>query len=169
QRIDLHLGGLDLRVQFADRGYDLLDLRVAEFQRIHHHLFGDFQRSGLDHDDAFVGAGDDDVQAADFLLGNRRIGDELAIDIADAHAGDGRLEWEVGAKGRGRGRGNGDDVRVVLAVGGQDHADNLRFIAPGLREQRAHRPIDQARGQDFFFGGPAFALEEATWNLAGRI
>ncbi len=36
-------------------------------------------------------------------------------------------------------------------------------------KQRPDRPIDQARGQRFLLGGPAFALEEAAGNAARGV
>ena len=41
-----------LLAQFVDRGADLLDFDVGEFDRVHHRLFFYFFRAGLDHDDA---------------------------------------------------------------------------------------------------------------------
>ena len=49
----------------------------------------------------------------------------------------------------------------------QHGADDLRLVAEALGEQRPNWPIDEARGQHFLFGRPAFALEEAARNLAG--
>jgi hypothetical protein len=36
-----------------------------------------------------------------------------------------------------------------------------------FQEQRADRTVDQARGQNFFFGRTAFAFEEATRDFTG--
>ena len=41
------------------------------------------------------------------------------------------------------------------------------MIAGG--KERADRPIDEAGGQDFLGGGPAFALDEAAGELAGGV
>ena len=70
---------------------------------------------------------------------------------------------------RGGSAGDGEHVRVVLGVGGQHERDDLRFVAPARREQRADRPVDDAAGQHFFFRRLAFALEEAAGNAARRV
>ena len=114
-------------------------------------------------------AGDDDVQQAGLLLRDGRIGDELAIEQADAHSGDRRGERQIGDERRGGSAGDGDDVGIVLAVGGKNRGDDLRFVAPGFGKQRAHRAVDQARRQNFALRGAAFALEEAAGNFARGI
>ena len=70
---------------------------------------------------------------------------------------------------RGRSGGDADDVRIVFAIRGEHHGDDLRFGRPALGKQRAQRTIDQARREDFALGGAAFALEEAAGNFAGGI
>jgi hypothetical protein len=50
-----------------------------------------------------------------------------------------------------------------------DLRDDLHFVLELFRKQRAHRTIDQARGERFLFGRTAFALEEATRNAASGI
>ena len=48
----------------------------------------------------------------------------------------------------------------------QHGGDDLDLVAEALREQRADRPVDQARDQGLVLGGPALALEEAAGDLA---
>jgi hypothetical protein len=45
--------------------------------------------------------------------------------------------------------------------------DDLRLVLVAIGEQRADRPVDQARGQRLELGRAAFALEEAAGDLAG--
>ena len=97
------------------------------------------------------------------------IGDELPLEQTDAHRGDGLVERQVGNEGGSRGAGDGDDVGIVLAIGGKHGGDDLRFIAPGFGKQRAHRPVDQARGENFALRRAAFALEESAGNFARGI
>ena len=59
-----------------------------------------------------------------------------------------------------------EDVRVVLAVGAEQDRDDLGVEEIALREERAQRPIRHAAGEDFLFGGAAFALEVAAGELA---
>ena len=45
---------------------------------------------------------------------------------------------------------------------------NLHFVVEPLGKQRPDRPVDQAAGERFLHRRPAFALEEAAGELAGR-
>ena len=62
-----------------------------------------------------------------------------------------------------------DHVGIVFAVGRKHHGDDLRFIAPRLRKQRAQRPVDHSRSKNFALRGAPFALEEAAGNFSGGI
>jgi hypothetical protein len=46
---------------------------------------------------------------------------------------------------------------------------DLGLVVPPLREQRPDRPVDHARGEDPFLGGPALTLEEAAGDLPGGV
>ena len=48
-------------------------------------------------------------------------------------------------------------------------ADNLGFVAEAIDEQGSDRPVNQARGQCFFFRRSAFALKKAAGHLASSI
>ena len=100
---------------------------------------------------------------------NVGIDDVLAVDEADADAGDRLLERDLGERERGRGAGDGQHVGVVLGVGREHQRDDLRFVAPAGREQRPDRPIDDAARQHFLFGRLAFAFEEAAGNAARGV
>ena len=77
-------GGL----QLLDGRDDLLDRGVRGFERADDLRFGDFLGARLDHHDAVAAAGDDQVERALLALGVGRVDDVLAVDQADAHAGD---------------------------------------------------------------------------------
>ena len=47
--------------------------------------------------------------------------------------------------------------------------DELRLVAPALREQRADRAVDQARGERALLAGAALALEERAGDLARGV
>ena len=111
----------------------------------------------------------DDVQQAGLLFGDRGVGDELAIDQANAHRRDRRRERQVGNKRRRRRGRDADHVRIVFAVRRKHHGDDLRFIAPGFGKQRAQRAVDHPGGQNFALRGAPFALEKAAGNFSGRI
>src|SRR5579859_77919 len=169
KRCDFDFFRFQLRVKFLDGGDDFLDLRVAEFKGFDDGFFADFERTGFDHHDGLFRSGDDDIHRAGFLFGDGGIGDELAVEQADANGGDGSRKGKIGAIGGGGGAGDGNDVGIVLAVGGENHGVDLRFIAPGFREERAHGAVGQAGDKNFAFGGTAFALEEAAWDFAGGV
>ena len=70
---------------------------------------------------------------------------------------------------RGRGADDAEHVGVVLLVGGEHGDDDLDVVAVALGEERADRPVGQARGEDRVLGGAAFALDEAAGDLAGGV
>ena len=65
-----------------------LDRRVRVLERLDDLLLGDFLGARFDHHDRVLGAGDDQVERAALALLEGRIDDELAVDQADADAGD---------------------------------------------------------------------------------
>ncbi len=142
---------------------------MAEFEGVGNGFFGNFKRAGFHHDDGFFGAGDDDVHQTLFLVGDSGVDHQLAVQQANANAGDGFLEREIRAVSSGGRAGNGDDIGVILAVRGEHHGYDLSFVAPGFGEERAHRAVNQTGGEDFFFGGAAFALEKTTGNFSGGV
>ena len=153
----------------VDAGDDLLDRGVRVLERLHHLLFGDFLRARFDHHDGVLAAGDDQVEAAALALLEGRIDDELAVDQADADAGDRAGERDARERERRRGAGDREHVGVVLGVGREHERDDLRFVPPAGREQRPDRTIDQAAGEHFLLGRLAFALEEAAGDPARRV
>jgi hypothetical protein len=78
--------------EVVDRRHDLLDCDVRGFERLDDLLLAHFLRAGFDHDEAVLAAGDDEIELAVLALGERRVDDVLAVNQADAHAGDGLLE-----------------------------------------------------------------------------
>ena len=129
---------------------------------------GSIARAALDHHDRVAARGDDQVQVAVGELRTGRVDDELAVDAADAHGRDRAVPRDVGDVQRGRRADDREHVGVVLVVVREHGGDDLRLAAEALREQRADRAVDQARGEDLLLGRAAFALEEAAGNLARR-
>ena len=76
------------------------------------------------------------VDVALLALGEGRVDDELAVDAADADAGDRAGPRDVRDVQRRRGAGHREHVRRVLLVGREDGRDDLRVDAPALGEQR---------------------------------
>ncbi len=155
--------------QFDDRLDHVLVGLVAEHHRAQHVVFRQFVGFGFDHQHAFVGAGDDQVQLGIGHLVQGRVEDEFTVDQADAAARDRAQERRAGNAQRGRGADHGGDVGVVFQVVGQNRADDLNFVLEAVGEQRADRTVDQARGQNLVFAGTAFTLEETTGDLARGI
>ena len=150
---------------------DRLDHRLEGAMALHHrrqhHVFGQFLGLGLDHQHAFGGAGDDEVERALLGLLERRVDDELAVEIADAGRADRAHEGHAGDGQRRRGGDQREDIGIVLHVVRQGRDHDQRLVAEALVEQRPDRTVDQARGQDFLLGGTALTLEEAARDLAG--
>ena len=85
------------------------------------------------------------VPSARRLLG--RVDDEVALDLADAHRADRGRERDRRDHQRRGGAVHREDVVRVDVVHRKRDADELRLVAPVLREQRAQRPVDHARGE----------------------
>ncbi len=62
-----------------------------------------------------------------------------------------------------------DHIGIVFLVGGEDQRDHLGLIAETIREERTDGAVDLAAGQNFFFAGPAFALDEAAGDAAAGV
>ena len=84
-------GGTHLVLALDDALVGLL----RQLQRFDHQGFVHFVGASLDHDDGVGAAGDAQVQAAFRHLRDRGVDDELTVDIADAHTGDGAIEGDV--------------------------------------------------------------------------
>jgi len=83
---------------------------------------------GLDHQHAFAGAGDDQVEVGIFELLHGRVQHVLAVDIADPGTSDRTEERDTGDRQRRRRADEGDDVGIVFKVVAQHGADNLRLV-----------------------------------------
>ena len=151
-----------------DDGVDhRLEGTMALHHGVQHDVLGQLLGLGLDHQHAFLGAGDDEVERALLDLVERRIDDELAVEVADAGAADRAHEGHAADRERRRRGDHRHDVGIVLQVVRQRRDHDQRLVAVALVEQRTDRTIDQARGQDLLLGRPAFTLEEAARDLAG--
>ena len=122
---------------------------------------------GLDHQHAFLGAGDDQVEIALLDLLQRRVDHELAVEVADADTADRAHEGHAADRERGRRGDHRQDVGIVLEVVRQRGDHDQRLVAVALVEQRPDRTVDQAGGQHLLLRRPAFTLEEAARDLAG--
>jgi hypothetical protein len=146
------LGLAGLRGEGVDAGDDLLDRGVAALERLDHLVFRHFLRARLDHHDAVLGAGDDEVERAALPLLEGRVDDEVAVGEADADAGERAALRNARQRQRRRGAGDREHVGIVVGVGRDDERDDLRLVAPAVGEERADRAIDQAAREHFLFG-----------------
>src|SRR6185436_11200606 len=153
-------------VDRLDRGLHLL---VAVGHAAEHDVLGELERLRLHHHHARLGAGDDQVQLRLLQLARRGVEDVLAVDVADAARADGPVERHARQGQRRRHADHRRDVRVDFRIERQNLRHDLDFVVEAVGEQRPDRPIDEARGQRLFFGGAAFALEEAAGDLARRV
>ena len=142
---------------------------MAEHHGAEHHLFGQARGFGLDHEHRLRGAGDDQVQLrlGEFLA--RRVQQVLAVLVTDARGADGARERHAGQRQRGRGADQRRNVGVDVRIQRDHRGHDLHFIEEAVREQRTDRAIDEARGQRFLFGRPAFALEEAAGDATRGV
>ena len=97
-----------------------------------------------------------------------RIGDELAIHSPDADRADRPRERNVGNGERGRGAVDRENIGIVLAIGAEQHRDDLGVVKITGRKERAQRPIGHARGERLFFRRTTFAFEIAARKFSDR-
>ena len=136
-------------------------------QRFEDNLFVDDLRATLEHHDR-VGTGRDyQRHVTAFELAEGRVHDNFAFDPAHPHRSHRAFVRDVGDQQRRRGGDQREHVGVVVTIGGQYRHDYLSLAVVALGEQRTHRAVNQARGQNLFLGCAPFALEKAAGNLAG--
>ena len=71
---------------------------------------------------------------------------ELAVDVADARRADGAIPRDIADRYGARGGIDRQHVEQVDAVRGEGRDDDLHLVAHALGEERAQRPVRQARG-----------------------
>ena len=155
--------------QFVDRVDRDLALLVAEDDAAQHDLLAELLGLGLDHQHGGFGAGDDEVHLRIGKLRLARVQHVLAVDVADARGADRAVERDAGDRQRGARADQRGDVGRDLGVQRQHVDDDLHFVVEAFGEQRAQRPVDQARGQRLELARAAFTLEEAAGDLAGGV
>ena len=136
-------------------------------QRFQDRLFVNDLRAALEHHDR-LGVGRDDhreVAALELRVGG--IDDDFAVHPAHPDRRNRAFVRDVGDQERSRGRDQREHVGIVVTIGGEHGHDDLGFAIVALGKQRAHRSVDQARGQSLLFGGAPFPFEEAAGNFAG--
>ncbi len=172
--LELFLGLAHLLGELALQRAELLDLRVGDVERVEDLRLGDLVGARLDHQDRLLGAGHDQVEVGGRLgvgeqVGLGRVDDEVAVDLADAHRAHRGGQRDVGDHQRGRGAVHREDVVRVDVVDRERDRHELRVVAPFLREQRADRAVDHARGERALLAGATLALEEGAGDFARGV
>src|SRR5207247_8083788 len=96
-----------------------------------------------------------------------RVGHELASEAPDAHGPERAIPGNIADHQRRRGPEERQHIRIMFAIGAEHDALDLHLIVPTFGEKRADGPVNQARGENFLFGGAAFAFEITAWEFAG--
>ena len=148
---------------------DGLECPVAEQDGLGHDGLGQQVRAGLDHHDRVARAGDDQVELGVLELAERGVDDELTVDPADAHRGDGAVERDLADRQGRRCGDRADDVGQVLLIGREDRDHELDIVLVALGEERADRPVRLAGCQDRVLGRARLALDEAARDLARGV
>ena len=159
----------DLAAQFFDGGTNLLDFGVGEFNGVHHRLFFYFLGAGFDHYNRVGGAYDHDVEQAVTHFGVGGIGDEAAIDQADAHRAERAEKWNIGNGQGSRSGVDAADIGIVFRVGGENQGDDLGLAPEAFGEHRTDRPVNLAAGEHLALAHAPFALDEAAGEASTGI
>ena len=159
----------DLLAQLELGGADLPDRVVGHLERFEHDLLAHALGARLDHEDGVGGAGDHEVELRLVHAAHRRVHDDLAVQKAHAHGAHGTGPRHVRDHDRRRSAVDRKDRGVVLLVHGQHGRHHLDVEPEAVREQRAQRPVRQARGEDGGLAGPALAAHESAGDLACRV
>jgi hypothetical protein len=128
---------------------------VAEGDRLQHLVLGHFLGTRLDHQHGFsVPATTSSICEASCSAS--WIGDELAIDEADADRADRAAERNARDRQRGGGAVHGQDVGIVLRITGDHQADDLDLVAEALgKSGRIGRSIRRQVRISFLTGAPS--------------
>ena len=168
-RLERELGLADFGLDVLNERDHALDLLVALDDRVEHHIVGNLVRARLDHADYILVSGHSQVQIALCALGSVRADDDLAVDKAHIDAGNRPVPRDVGNRQRERSADHAGDLRQAVGIDRHDGHDDRTVVAHILREQRADRPVDEARGQDRLVGRTRLALDERAGDLADSV
>ena len=162
----LELGLADLVLDALNERADLLEFLVRFHQGVKHLILGHFLGARLDHDDLVLGCAQGHVHLGDLALLGGRVDDGLTVHNADLTARDDIVERDIRDRNRDRSAQQRYDLGGVVIVVLQHGADDGNIVSEILGEQRAHRAVDLAGGQNRLFGGTALAAHEAARDAA---
>ena len=169
RRAPLPTGLARLRRQCLD-GIDRTLHFLVRIQHCAQHLvLGQLGGFRFDHQHGVPGTGNHHVQRRGFELLEGRIGDVVAVDVANTRSADRAGKRNSGNRQRSRCAQHRRDIRIQVLLRRHDGTDNLHLIHEALGKQRPDRPVDQTAGQRFLLGRPTLAPEEAARDLARGI
>ena len=137
--------------------------------RLDHDILGDFVRARLDHDDLLRGRSHGQVQIGHRTLLGVRVHDELAVDQADPAAADGAVKRNVGDRHGDRGTDHRGDLGGIVLVHAENEVVQQNVVPVILREQRAHRTVDDTARQHGMLRGTALSSEETAGDLSDCV
>ena len=105
-----------MRGQFFLNANHFAGVSVRELERFDELGLRHFLGCAFDHDDVVFRADINKIEIALFALGVRRVGDELAVDAADAHGADRAGKRNIGNAKRGGGAVDRENIGIVFAI-----------------------------------------------------
>ena len=165
----LHLGLTQVGNELLLHVDQLPDPAVRDLEPLQDVGLRNLDRASLHHDDRVPGAGHDHVHVRVRKLLEGGVQDPVSADAPDPDPSHRGAKGDLGQVQR---RGRPEDrqhVRVVLLVGGENRADDLRLVHEPVRKERAERAVDLPRRQDLLLLGAPFPLEEPPRDLPRRV
>ena len=116
---------------------------MAKIHRTKHDLFRQFFGFGFDHQHAFMGPGNNQIQIALFHLFNRGVQHIGTVYPANTRRPNGAKKRNT-RQGQGRRCANdGRNIGVIFHIMGKYRTNNLGFTFEPFGKQRTDRPINQ--------------------------
>jgi hypothetical protein len=164
-----HVGNVVVGEQFLLERAQLLDRVVADLQRLEDLRLRNLERAALDHRDRFGRARDGDVHVGVLQLLERGVDQPRVLDATHTDRRDRRVERDLRHAERHGGAEQREHVRVVLLVGRQHEARDLRVVHEAVGEERPDGPVHLTGREDLLLARTSLALEEAAGDLARRV
>src|SRR3990172_8855119 len=121
----------------------------------------------LDHRQSLAGPDDDEIECRPVELLERRVHDELALELPDPHGADRAEERQRRHHQRSRRAVDAEHVVRSYEIGGERGADEVHLVAEALRPQGPDGTIDHSRSERGTLASASLPLEEAARDLPG--
>ena len=142
---------------------------MGEHNAVEHLVIGDFLCACLDHRDEVGGGSNGDSHAADLALSLGGVDDILAVDKADAHAGDRAVPRNLGDGQRDGNAEHSGDFGLAVGIDRHNGSHDADIISHVLGEQGANGSVDNSRRKSSLLARSALAALERAGNLAYGI